>query len=221
MKSKKSAARKQSGRKTAGRKKSNGKQMSGRKTQSKGIMQKMMGNNSALEMLKDDHKMVQKLFDQYRKLMKEEGNEREKQNIAEQVCDMLTIHAQIEEELFYPAVRRAMEEKQDKEIVYEALVEHDGAKDLIAQMEEMSPGDKYYDATFKVLGEQVKHHVKEEEGTLFPKVKKLGLDLEALGEEMKYRKEELEDRMYSSGGMQQMQQRGRNTGSQQYQGGYQ
>ena len=95
----------------------------------------------------------------------------------------------VEEEIFYPAVRSAAEDAAD--LMDEAEVEHASAKDLIAQIREMDPEDDLYDAKVKVLGEQVAHHVQEEEMQMFPKAKKAGLDLVALADEMLGRKEEL------------------------------
>ena len=93
-------------------------------------------------------------------------------------CQELTIHAQIEEEIFYPAVRDGIE---DDDLMDEAEVGHASAKDLIAQLEAMEPGNDLYDARFTVLGEYIDHHVKEEQDEMFPKAKKAKLDLKALG----------------------------------------
>jgi hemerythrin superfamily protein len=112
-----------------------------------------------------------------------------KKKVADQICNALTLHATIEEEIFYPALRQASKEAAD--LLDEALVEHAGAKDLIAQLQQMDPEDDLYDAKVKVLGEQIDHHVGEEEGEMFPKAKKAGLDLVALGNEMAMRKDEL------------------------------
>jgi hemerythrin-like domain-containing protein len=105
------------------------------------------------------------------------------------VCEDLRVHTMLEEEIFYPAVREAID---DEDIMNEASVEHETAKTLIEQLENMEPDDPNYYATFTVLGEYVLHHVKEEEGEMFPEAKKAeDLDLEALGEQMRQRKEEL------------------------------
>ena len=101
---------------------------------------------------------------------------------------MLTVHATAEEEIFYPAARKAIEEE---DLLDEAEVEHGSAKDLIAQIESSTPSESLYDAKVKVLGEYIDHHVKEEEGELFPKVKKAKIDLASLGTEMAARKAEL------------------------------
>jgi hemerythrin superfamily protein len=142
----------------------------------------------AIGMLIADHKKVQKAFKDFEKL-KEGSSKRGKSDIVRQTCTDLTIHATIEEEIFYPAVRKAIK---DMDIMDEATVEHAGAKELIAQLESMQPGDDLYDAKFTVLGENVNHHIREEQNEMFPKVRKTRLDLNALGEQMAQRKAELE-----------------------------
>ena len=143
----------------------------------------------AIVLLTDDHKTVQKLFKDYEKLTKNDADDDEKAALATQICMELTIHAQIEEEIFYPAVREAIEET---DLLDEAEVEHAGAKDLIAQIGAMTPGEELYDAKVTVLGEYVNHHIKEEQDEMFPKVKKAKLDTAAIGAELLERKEELQ-----------------------------
>jgi hemerythrin superfamily protein len=148
----------------------------------------------AIEMLTADHKEVKALFKQYATLVEADGDSAEKQEIAQQICQMLTVHATIEEELFYPAAREVL--GADEDLVDEADVEHSTAKDLIAQFEDSAePDDAMFDAMFdakvKVLGEYIDHHVKEEEGQMFPKVKKAKLDTASIGAEMAQRKTEL------------------------------
>jgi len=138
-------------------------------------------------MLTDDHKRVKALFKQYEDT-KEDASAEEKQALVTTVCNELKIHAEVEEEIFYPAVREAID---DEDLLDEAEVEHASAKELIAQLDEMDPDEDLYDAKVKVLGEYIDHHVKEEEGEMFPKAKKAKLDITALGEEMKGRKLEL------------------------------
>ena len=145
----------------------------------------------AIAMLMADHKKVKKLFSDFDKL-KEEGGDEEKSAIVDQICNELKIHTELEEEIFYPAVRKAIG---DSDLMDEALVEHAGAKDLIAQLEDASPEDDLYDAKVTVLGEQIDHHVKEEEGSIFPKAKKAKVDTEALGSTMTKRKIALMDKM--------------------------
>jgi hemerythrin superfamily protein len=142
----------------------------------------------AISMLIADHKNAQKAFKDFQKL-KNGGNKRGKSAIVRQTCADLTVHTKIEEEIFYPAVRKAIK---DADLMDEATVEHAGAKDLIAELESMQPGDELYNAKFTVLGENVNHHIKEEQNEMFPKVRKTKLDLVALGQQMMQRKAELE-----------------------------
>ncbi|MBZ2206623.1 hemerythrin domain-containing protein [Massilia soli] len=142
--------------------------------------------NDAIALLIEDHKKVKDLFEKFDKLS--DRSKVNKKKIADQICLELTVHAQVEEEIFYPAVRAPIK---DEDLMDEAVVEHASAKELIAQISEMDPGDDLYDAKVKVLSEQIEHHVEEEEGEMFPKVRKTKVDLVALGEEMAARKEEL------------------------------
>ncbi len=145
----------------------------------------------AIAMLTADHKKVKKLFSDFDKL-KEEGSEEDKSALVDQICNELKIHTELEEEIFYPAVRKAID---DSDLMDEALVEHAGAKELIAQLEDASPDDDLYGAKVTVLGEQIKHHVKEEEGEMFPKARKANIDIDALGATMLKRKIVLMDKM--------------------------
>ncbi len=147
------------------------------------------GSPDAIELLMTDHREVKALFKEYDKLVKADADAGEKQVVAAQICVMLTAHATAEEELFYPRAREVLGDAED--LVDEADVEHASAKELIAQIEAGSPDDPLYDAKVKVLGEYIDHHVKEEEGEMFPKVRKSDLDLDALGEEIAARKAEL------------------------------
>lgn len=149
----------------------------------------MKDSHDAIQLLTSDHKEVKKLFKAYDQLVEADGDSDEKQTLARQICTMLTAHATVEEELFYPAAREVLGD--EEALVDEADVEHATARDLIAQIEASAPDDPLYDAKVKVLGEYIDHHVKEEEGEMFPKVKKSDLDLDALGEDMAARKEEL------------------------------
>jgi len=146
----------------------------------------------AIALLTTDHKEVKQLFKEFEKLSQQEDVDEEKSDLVEQICSELTIHAQIEEEVFYPAARDAIDEH---DIMDEAEVEHASAKELIAQLGSMEPGDDLYDAKVMVLGEYVNHHVQEEEGEMFPKVKKSKLDLGALGDMLSERKQELREDM--------------------------
>ena len=143
----------------------------------------------AISLLTNDHAEVNELFEQYKALAEDEGSmTTDKQSLAEEICTMLTVHAAIEEEIFYPAVRDALD---DSKLLDEAEVEHQAAKDLIDQIQDSDPGDPLYDARVNVLGEYVNHHVQEEEGELFPQVRDAELDLDSLGAEMSARQEEL------------------------------
>jgi hemerythrin superfamily protein len=145
----------------------------------------------AIELLTADHRQVKALFKQYDALAQDDGDAGDKLAIAQQICQMLTVHATVEEEIFYPAAREALGDEGD-DLINEADVEHATAKDLIAQIEDASPDDdELYDAKVKVLGEYIAHHVKEEEGEMFPKLKKAKLDTKSLGAEMAARKDEL------------------------------
>lgn len=138
----------------------------------------------ATALLKADHQKVSELFEQYEK---SRANTKKKDLVTE-ICNELTVHAQIEEEIFYPAVKKALK---DTELVPEALVEHATLKDLIAQVKDVEPDGEMFDAKIKVMSEYVKHHVKEEENEMFAKAKASKLDMTALGKEMASRKEEL------------------------------
>jgi hemerythrin superfamily protein len=119
--------------------------------------------------LTEDHARVKKMFKQYDKLAQSESDESERQELASMICAELTAHATAEEEIFYPAARKVLNEV---DLLDEAEVEHASAKELIAQIQEASPDDELFDAKVKVLGEYINHHVQEEEGEMFPKVRK-------------------------------------------------
>jgi hemerythrin-like domain-containing protein len=142
---------------------------------------------NAIQLLKREHAEVKQLFDRFEKLV-EKGSRDEKEDIVREACAKLTAHATVEEEIFYPAAREAPEADA---LLNEAEVEHGTAKELIAKLDALNVEDEMFDANFAVLSEYIKHHVKEEEGELFPKVQKSKLDLDALGEQMMARKEEL------------------------------
>ena len=138
----------------------------------------------ALALLKEDHRKVEKLFKEFESA---KGDGR-KEKLARQICMELTVHTTIEEEIFYPACDGKIEE----DMLKEAYVEHDAAKLLIAEIEAGSgKTDDFFDAKVQVLGEQIDHHVKEEEDELFPKVRKADIDTKALGEQLAARKQEL------------------------------
>ncbi|MES2354773.1 MAG: hemerythrin domain-containing protein [Pseudomonadota bacterium] len=142
----------------------------------------------AIMLLTADHKRVQKIFKDFEKI-KSKGDNETKAEMIRTVCQELTLHAQLEEELFYPALREAMK---DKDLVDEAQVEHNSAKQLIGELESMQPGDELYEAKFTVLGEYINHHIKEEQKEIFPRAKKAKINLMELGEEIRHRKADLQ-----------------------------
>ena len=145
----------------------------------------------ACTLLDTDHKAVKKMFKAYDELAgsKARGVAQKKLELAHQICQELTVHATVEEEIFYPALRGALKET---DILAEAEVEHAGAKDLIAQIEAMDEADEMFDAKVKVLGEYIDHHVKEERNEIFPKARAAkSLDLVAMRDELMARKEAL------------------------------
>ena len=145
--------------------------------------------DDAIELLKQDHREVEALFKEFAEL---EDNAGAAEQVIETACTELKMHDKIETEIFYPAVRQAAEQEEIEDLLDEAEVEHDTVRELIEKLEGMDPSDEKRHAHFTVLTEYVKHHVKEEEKEMFPKVKKLKtLDLAALGQEMKARKEAL------------------------------
>ncbi len=143
----------------------------------------------AIAVLTEDHKKVKKMFKDFEKLKKGDGSDDRKEQLVQQICTELTIHAQVEEEIFYPAVREAID---DDDLMDEADVEHASCKELIAQLEAMSAGDDHYDAKVTVLGEFIDHHVKEEQDEMFPKVRKAKVDTAGLGAQIMQRKQQLQ-----------------------------
>lgn len=146
------------------------------------------GMTDAVSLLTADHAEVAGLFEDYEALVDNEGDDDDKQALAERICALLTVHTTVEEEIFYPAAREALDQQN---LLDEAEVEHASAKDLIDQIQSMEPNDDLYDAKVKVLGEYINHHVQEEEGEIFPKCQTADMDLDELGEEISARKEEL------------------------------
>jgi hemerythrin superfamily protein len=141
----------------------------------------------AIALLKEDHRKVEDLFEKAEKARDEDR----KKMLVQQICTELMIHSMVEEEIFYPACKDKIE---DEEVLDEAYVEHDGAKVLIAELLDSEPDAEFYDAKVKVLSELIKHHVKEEEKRsegLFAQAREAGLDIEALGERIMARKEQL------------------------------
>ena len=139
----------------------------------------------AIALLRADHRRVAALYEQY------EGarSTTKKKSIVAEICHELAIHAQVEEEIFYPAVKAALK---DKELVPEATVEHATLKELIAQVKDKEPDGEMFDAKIQVMSEYTKHHVKEEQNEMFPKAQKTRLDMKALGAQIAARKAELQ-----------------------------
>jgi len=151
-------------------------------------------NQDAIALLKADHRTVEELFAKFEKA----SGDGRKQALAEEICLELSVHAQIEEEIFYPACEGKVEE----DLLKESYVEHDGAKVLIAEIIKGRSGDEYYDAKVKVLQEEIEHHVEEEEKRmegLFAQARKAELDMDALGEQLAARKMELTEQFKATG----------------------
>lgn len=151
-------------------------------------------SQDAIALLKADHRAVEELFEKFEKA----SGEGRKQSLAEEICLELSVHAQIEEEIFYPAC----EGKVDEDLLKESYVEHDGAKVLIGEILKGGPSDEYYDAKVKVLQEEIEHHVEEEEKRLeglFAQARKAELDMDALGQELAARKLELTEEFKTNG----------------------
>lgn len=152
------------------------------------------GNLDAVALLKKDHRTVEDLFKQFEKAR---GDGR-KESLAQRICLELSVHATIEEEIFYPACEGKVEE----DLLKESYVEHDGAKVLIAEILNGSPDDEFYDAKVTVLKEEIEHHVGEEEKRmegLFAQARKAGLDMDTLGEQLAARKAELTEEFETNG----------------------
>ncbi|MDB5843149.1 MAG: hypothetical protein JWP79_459 [Polaromonas sp.] len=143
----------------------------------------------ACDLLDADHKAVKAMFKEYEGLTESRSRSTtKKRQLADQICKELTVHATIEEEIFYPAVRKAIK---DNDLLNEATVEHASAKDLIAQIKGMDAAEELFDAKVTVLGEYIDHHVKEERTEMFTKARATKLDLVGLAEQLRQRKEEL------------------------------
>lgn len=151
----------------------------------------------ALALLAADHEDVRQLFAEYDELVADDAEAEDRLALATEICDALTAHATVEEELFYPAARGVLE---DPELLDEAESEHASARTLIERIRDMEPDDDAYDATVRVLAEAVEHHVQEEEGELFPRVRDTGLDLRTLGEQIAARRDEVLSELGADGG---------------------
>lgn len=142
----------------------------------------------AIDLLKRDHDDVQAMFEDYQLLAEGDGHDADKRDLSTKICGMLAVHAMIEEEIFYPAAREA---QLNLALLDEAEIEHGSAKELIAQIGSAQASEPLYDARVKVLGEYIRHHVKEEEGELFPACRKSEMDMAAIGTRLQKRKEQL------------------------------
>lgn len=148
------------------------------------VQDKSTKSQDATTLLRADHKLVSELFESYEKA----STTASKKKIVSQICMELSVHAQVEEEIFYPAIKKALK---DHELVPEATVEHATLKSLIGQVEGVEPDGEMFDAKIKVLCEYVEHHVKEEQNEMFPKAKKTDIDMMKLGDQITARKQEL------------------------------
>jgi hemerythrin superfamily protein len=146
------------------------------------------GALDAIELLKRDHDDVDKLFADYDELVEKGSSPEDRRLMSTRICGMLAVHAMIEEEIFYPSARKA---KVDADLLDEAEIEHGSMKELIAHIGEASADERLYDARVKVLGEYVRHHVREEESELFPKCRAAEMDLDALGTRLRKRRDAL------------------------------
>jgi hemerythrin-like domain-containing protein len=154
--------------------------------------ERQQASRNAFDVLEQDHREVEEWFDEYDELSDDE--EDRKAELSEKICLALKVHAQIEEEIFYPQARKATG---DNDLIDEAVVEHATVKNLIGEIETMEVGEELYDAKIRVLGEMVKQHIKEEEGELFPELQSTKMDLDAVGKELVERKEELMEEMHA------------------------
>lgn len=145
-------------------------------------------DQDAIELLTSEHKEVKALFEEYQRSVDKESSSKELTALAQKICSLLTVHAKVEEEFLYPALRKSFD---TSELIDEAAIEHATIKSLIEQIVNGNRRDSLYDAKVKVLGEYVDHHVKEEEGQIFPKAKILKLDMEEIGKAIVLRKAEL------------------------------
>lgn len=148
----------------------------------------------ALDLLKADHDKVRNLFREFDSLKGIDDEDARKSELVDEICYELTLHTMLEEEIFYPVLRSAID---DDDMMDEADVEHGGARELISQLEVMYPGDDHFDATVTVLGEEIGHHIDKEEGEMFEAALRAGIDLARLGEQLAARREELEEDLSS------------------------
>jgi len=148
----------------------------------------------ALELLHADHQKVRNLFREFESLKGLDDEDERKAELVDEICYELTLHTMVEEEIFYPVLRSAIN---DDELMDEADVEHAGARELISQLEVMYPGDDHFEATVSVLGEEIAHHIDKEEGEMFEAARRAQIDLQKLGEQLAARRDELEEDLSS------------------------
>lgn len=152
----------------------------------KTLAQKIDPEHDAIDLLKQDHRKVEALF----KAFKAASDKRMQKSISRQICTELEIHAKIEEKLFYPKAKRDAQEAKDT--VNEGIVEHEGIKRLVKQLSNMNASDELFESRMTVLEEYVKHHVKEEESSMFPKIVESDMDLKAMGQRLMAEKRKLQ-----------------------------
>jgi hemerythrin-like domain-containing protein len=158
---------------------------------------KRAANAKALELLRADHQRVRDLFQEFDSLRGVDDEDERKAILVDEICYELTVHTMLEEEIFYPVLRSAID---NDELMDEADVEHAGARELISQLEVMYPGDDHFDATVSVLAEEVAHHIDKEEGAMFDAARRAGIDLATLGEQLAARRAQLEEDLSSPAG---------------------
>ena len=147
-----------------------------------------LDEQDAVSLLTSDHAEVKQMFEEYRQLVQDNADDDRRDELAAEICSALTVHAEIEEDIFYPALRERLD---DDLALDQAEVEHAIARDLVEQIEAMEPDDALFDARMLVLAEYVEHHVQEEESEIFPQAEKSGIDLDELGAELAARRHEL------------------------------
>jgi hemerythrin superfamily protein len=152
----------------------------------KTIARKLDPEQDAIDLLKQDHRKVEALFEEF----KAAGDKRTQKSIARQICAELEVHAKIEEKLFYPTAKREADEAEDA--VNEGIVEHEGIKRLVKQLSSMNASEELFESRMTVLEEYVKHHVKEEETSMFPKIVESDMDLRAMGAKLMAEKRKLQ-----------------------------
>lgn len=151
----------------------------------------------ALTLLHADHQRVRQLFQELASLQGLDDEDERRAELVDDICYELTVHAMLEEEIFYPVLRSAID---NDELMDEADLEHAGMRELIGQLEVMYPGDEHFDATISVLGEELGHHIDKEESEMFACAERAGIDLERLGEQLAARREELDEDLSAPAG---------------------